>query len=676
MSVRHGVVATVAVGAIVVAAGVAGAQPAAVAYLADARGIYIRAAAAGAPVATLAAVPRAVALQPGGEPNASDQVLGVGPLPEEPSTAATAGVVTVDAAGALEDGVATAAAEVQTATLLDGLITAEVVRAVAGSSCAASTPEEAAAGSAVAGLTIDGQPVVLDPGINTVITVPGVAEVRILEVLPDARGAGWTVRGLHVLTLDPVTGLATADLIVAEAHSAVSCAEPAAAAEPVGDLALVADEQETEAIAVGEDAPLDLVVANTGEQACALGELVVTIPDGFEPAGATGLLEGHEPTVEGHEVTFDVSDVTLDAAATQDATVKLRATGTAAPGDHVADARASSSCSSARTGLIPFATLAGGLSPTSRVEGPDRVATGVEVSEQGGDHADVAVLARDDVFPDALTASTLAAEVGGPLLLSTPATLSPEVSEELDRLGTTTVYLVGGPAALSPAVEAELVADGMAVHRIAGDDRYDTARLIAQEVVALGGRVDHAIVVRADHFADALAASNLATWGRAPILLSDTERLPEATIQALHDSLAGDRVWIGGGEAAVGAGPEHALREQGYAPIRLAGADRYETAVLLADAGGSEGAGAARAWFASGTDFPDALVAGVGAFRDGGRLLLTAPASLDHSPATRSYVVDNAPALERLVVVGGHAAVSPDVERELTEAHAAGRAAA
>ena len=119
-----------------------------------------------------------------------------------------------------------------------------------------------------------------------------------------------------------------------------------------------------------------------------------------------------------------------------------------------------------------------------RVAGDSRIATATALSELAFDQADAAVLVRADDFPDALASAALAAEVGGPTLLTNSDSLDGRVGEELRRLGASTVFVVGGEAAVSADVVRQLealdAADGpVAVERIAGTGRAETAALVA-----------------------------------------------------------------------------------------------------------------------------------------------------------------------------------------------------
>lgn len=108
-------------------------------------------------------------------------------------------------------------------------------------------------------------------------------------------------------------------------------------------------------------------------------------------------------------------------------------------------------------------TLGGGAVALNRGAAPDRVA----------------FLARADNPVDALAASSVAAQLGGIVLLTDRAALSPEAADGLASFDPDLVVLAGGPAALSPEVEAAVADLGFAPQRVAGDSRLSTARAIA-----------------------------------------------------------------------------------------------------------------------------------------------------------------------------------------------------
>ncbi|MBO1912482.1 cell wall-binding repeat-containing protein, partial [Microvirga sp. 3-52] len=114
----------------------------------------------------------------------------------------------------------------------------------------------------------------------------------------------------------------------------------------------------------------------------------------------------------------------------------------------------------------------------SRVSGSDRFDTSVEVSKKGWESAETVVLARGDDYADALAGVPYAHKLNAPILLTGSKKVYDSTLDELKRLGTKKVVLLGGESAISKAVETQLAAD-FEVERVAGKNRFDTAAKIA-----------------------------------------------------------------------------------------------------------------------------------------------------------------------------------------------------
>jgi hypothetical protein len=215
----------------------------------------------------------------------------------------------------------------------------------------------------------------------------------------------------------------------------------------------------------------------------------------------------------------------------------------------------------------------------------DAVSASVMLSQTTFDSrsAERAVIARSDVFADALAGGPLAGP-DGPVLLTTPDVLDGRVADELARVLATdaTIYVLGGDAAISDDVVRDLISRHGDVVRLSGPTRFATAAAIAGVVVERSG-TDRALVARAgpddaQPWADALAGG---AWGAregVPVLLTDTDRLDPATSDDLDD-LGIDRTIVLGGEAAV----SRQVAQQLPRPVRLAGDDRTATAVAVAE---------------------------------------------------------------------------------------------
>lgn len=304
--------------------------------------------------------------------------------------------------------------------------------------------------------------------------------------------------------------------------------------------------------------------------------------------------------------------------------------------------------------------------PDLRIAGTDRIDTAVKLSKEAFPQgASAVVVARDRDFPDALAAVPLAAAAQGPLLLNPTESLHAGVKAEIQRLGATTVYLMGGTVAQSMQVEHALKSLGVSVRRMAGSSRYATAATAAREAVRLwGGTADSApLIASGTSFADALAAGPLAAARRQPLLLSYPDAMPSETKQAVAD-FGARSVTAMGGEKAL---PSSTVNQVGTVTIeRIGGPSRFDTAVLAATAALASGAQAHSLMAASGESFADALAAGPAVAARGGVLVLVAKNLL---PEVTFRFVHGLPSSAAWVrVAGGKAAVADHVVGGLADA--------
>ena len=145
--------------------------------------------------------------------------------------------------------------------------------------------------------------------------------------------------------------------------------------------------------------------------------------------------------------------------------------------------------------------------------------------------------------------------------------------------------------------------------RIGGDDRYETASLEALSAFEEGSST--VIVASGEDFPDALAATSLAGGLDCPVLLTESDELPEATATAIGELGAGDAIVIGG-ESAVSPDVVSSLEALGLDVERIWGEKRYQTAEEIYEYGLTAGDDGSSIWgdqviIASGENFPDAL---------------------------------------------------------------------
>lgn len=201
-----------------------------------------------------------------------------------------------------------------------------------------------------------------------------------------------------------------------------------------------------------------------------------------------------------------------------------------------------------------------------RWAGPDRFATAARIAAEafptvpGG--VETVYVATGGAYPDALSGGAAAARDDAPVLLVGDQ-LSEVVAGELMRLRPQRVIVLGGAAAVSDDVVAQLeTITTAAVERLSGPDRFATAAAVAATFQDVP--VPAAFVATGMDFPDALAGVPAAAGAAAPILLALPDGVPSVTAQAL-DRLDPDRVTLLGGVAALG----QAVRERVEATLRV-----------------------------------------------------------------------------------------------------------
>jgi hypothetical protein len=295
----------------------------------------------------------------------------------------------------------------------------------------------------------------------------------------------------------------------------------------------------------------------------------------------------------------------------------------------------------------PALTVLEGVTASGRVAGATADATAAAAAELeypghlNGDLGGAVILASDAEFQDALSASYLGNEPlpfqqlgttvsntqeGTPVLLNPPT--APAAGESttaavgaIRALGASTVYIIGGTDAISPAVATQLsqieigqsstgTPELLQVVRIAGTTSEATAADVAQfpttrnpdlgtlpatpgaygvynsgasESTASASTTAQttAILADANEFQDALAGSPLAYDDGLPVLLTPTGSLdPDAS--AAISNLGITQVIVLGGTSAVSANTVTQLEALGVSVLRIAGTSYEQTSTELA----------------------------------------------------------------------------------------------
>ena len=194
--------------------------------------------------------------------------------------------------------------------------------------------------------------------------------------------------------------------------------------------------------------------------------------------------------------------------------------------------------------------------------------------------------------------------------------------------------------------------------RHAGLDRFDTAKLVAEEYKRVSGsdKFENVVVAYGQNYPDALSGVYLANKKHAPILLVKPA-VEDDIANYISSNIASDgKVYLLGGTGAVSSAFENKIKAKGIDTVRLGGKDRYATNLeILKEAG----VGDEPLLVCTGTGYADSLsasAAGKPIFLVGGGTL---------SDVQKNYI-DNL-STDTIYLIGGTGVVNSKIEAEIRD---------
>lgn len=204
-----------------------------------------------------------------------------------------------------------------------------------------------------------------------------------------------------------------------------------------------------------------------------------------------------------------------------------------------------------------------GLS-TRRLSGASRYETAASIAVASAIQTDEVTLALGTDWPDAVSASSLAALLDGPPILLVESDQVPAATVgALRDLDAGRVTIVGGTAVVSQAVVTQLTDLDLDVTRLSGPDRYSSSVAVAEAALQRRTGTVPLIVASGENFPDALSAGALAARQAGVLILVPSQSLPQGHpsrdfIEQRNDRL-GDGVVVGGTKV-ISATVEEQLR--------------------------------------------------------------------------------------------------------------------
>ena len=193
--------------------------------------------------------------------------------------------------------------------------------------------------------------------------------------------------------------------------------------------------------------------------------------------------------------------------------------------------------------------------------------------------------------------------------------------------------------------------------RIEGETRYETSLEVSKKAFS---KSEKAYLVSGEKFPDALSAASLTANGNGPILLVNDKTIDKvlAEVDRLN---AKEIVLVGGG--SISASNKNKVKEfaksHSATVSELAGKDRFDTAVKVANKTISTLGNKGKVIIADGRNYPDAVSIAPYASKEGIPVLLANGNNV--SKEVKDFVAKNN--IKEAIIVGGDKAVGKEVEK-------------
>ena len=236
------------------------------------------------------------------------------------------------------------------------------------------------------------------------------------------------------------------------------------------------------------------------------------------------------------------------------------------------------------TGDLGFPTFA--TKNTTRVSGSDAVADAAAValavhpSTGGVPGPDAVTLVDADDWPAAVAAASLVGEpVGAPLLVTEADELPPLTGSAIRQLAPKGSAATAGRQVF--VIGAAAAPEGYETLAVEGDDAAELADEIDQLRDRLAGKPEHIVVTSSEAAAYAMPAAGWAARSGDPVLFTEKESLPKATIEALRRN-DGVPVFVLGPESVISEETMKEIEHVAPSAVRIGAEGAVENAIAFA----------------------------------------------------------------------------------------------
>lgn len=303
-----------------------------------------------------------------------------------------------------------------------------------------------------------------------------------------------------------------------------------------------------------------------------------------------------------------------------------------------------------------------------RIGGKDRyeVSTGVsKVLEEQGAYSGTVIIARGDLYTDALSGGPLSALEGAPVLLTGTKALPTTTITELNRISPDKAIILGGTGSVSSNVETQLRNLGIQnIQRIGGKDRFEVSAGVAKQMADYS---DTAIIASGLNFPDALSASGMAGYAGMPILLVGTSTVPDSIQTFIKNNPDIRNFIIVGGPATVSDSVKTKIKQlrSGAIVDRIGGLNRYQVSINAANYGiENYGMDLSSLVVARGDVFADALSGSPLASYAGAPILLTTSTKVENN--VYNYLKQHQGKTDFMYILGGTGSITTTTEQQLS----------